>query len=67
MRDAVVESVVNMLVGFGLSVLVAWLVVEWSTASFPNAFPWILGVVFSLLSLLRSFCVRLFFRWFYGA
>lgn len=65
MREAMVESVVNLAVGFVLSVVAAYFLVpllfdfEWRSL-------W-LGLSFSLISLLRSFCLRLLFRWIYGA
>ena len=62
-RMSLVESVINVVVGFGVAVATQVIVFPWFGIHVPLTTNVIMAVPFTVISILRSYMLRRFFNW----
>ena len=58
---SLIESIVNILIGYGIAITSQVIIFPWYGIHLPLQENMIIGMWFTLVSLLRSYCIR---RWF---
>lgn len=64
-RHSLFESIANVIVGFGISTVANWIVMPW----FGHQVSWGdsagIGLVLTVVSIIRSYCLRRFYNWYH--
>ena len=62
-KQSFIEAVMNVLVGYGIAVTSQIIIFPWYGVSLPLGDNLLIGVWFTIISLVRSYLIRRFYNW----
>ncbi len=64
--QSLLESLANVLLGYGVALGAQLLIFPWFSINIPMSSNIAIGIIFTLVSLVRSYALRRFFNWFHS-
>jgi hypothetical protein len=64
-KQAVIEAILNVLVGYGVAVAAQAIIFPWFGIQLSTGHNLLMGVVFTVVSLVRSYALRRAFNWYH--